>query len=175
LDHLVHKSSGIFIYASTVVRFIDDEYFHPNERLDSVLQLDPQSTSPLDDLYTEILSSASHNPMLHRVLHAALGNVYLQPDPEENDLLLDLSPGKARLCFRGLHSVLEIPPPQMPFRRGLYVLHASLQDYFWDLGRSGARCLSLLSLKSALAHQALRILASPFKESPSVRERKFCR
>jgi hypothetical protein len=151
LDHLVNKSSGIFIYASTVIRFVDDEYFHPKERLESVLRLDPQSTSPLDDLYTEILSSASHHPMLHRVLHAALGNPVLEPDPEEIDLVLDLSPGTARLCLRGLHSVLKIPPPQMSYRKGVNVMHASLQDYFYDVGRSGEWCLSLPSeLGSAL-------------------------
>jgi hypothetical protein len=60
----------MFIYVKTVVQFIDDEYFHPNDRLESVLRLDPQSTTPLDDLYTEIFSSASHNPMLLHVLHA---------------------------------------------------------------------------------------------------------
>ncbi|KAJ6530452.1 hypothetical protein DFH09DRAFT_879550, partial [Mycena vulgaris] len=56
LEQLVQKSSGIFIYATTVIRFIGDEYSHPADRLDRVLSLDPQSTAPLDDLYTEILS-----------------------------------------------------------------------------------------------------------------------
>ncbi|KAJ6602055.1 hypothetical protein DFH09DRAFT_877990, partial [Mycena vulgaris] len=56
LEHLVQKSSGIFIYATTVIRFVGDEYSHPADRIDRVLSLDPQSTAPLDDLYTEILS-----------------------------------------------------------------------------------------------------------------------
>ncbi|KAJ7117017.1 hypothetical protein C8R44DRAFT_545293, partial [Mycena epipterygia] len=55
LDQLVWKSSGIFIYATTIIRFISDEYSHPEDRLTSVLRLDPQSTAPLDDLYTQIL------------------------------------------------------------------------------------------------------------------------
>ncbi|KAJ6530512.1 hypothetical protein DFH09DRAFT_1370716 [Mycena vulgaris] len=42
LEHLVQKSSGIFIYATTVIRFIGDEYSHPADRLDRVLSLDPQ-------------------------------------------------------------------------------------------------------------------------------------
>ncbi|KAJ7840243.1 hypothetical protein B0H13DRAFT_1488992, partial [Mycena leptocephala] len=33
VDQLVTKSSGIFIYATTVIRFIDDEYSHPVDRL----------------------------------------------------------------------------------------------------------------------------------------------
>jgi hypothetical protein len=40
LDRLVAKSSGIFIYATTVIRFVDDEYCHPNDQLESVLALD---------------------------------------------------------------------------------------------------------------------------------------
>ncbi|KAJ7898088.1 hypothetical protein B0H13DRAFT_2275787 [Mycena leptocephala] len=46
IEHLVTKSSGIFIYAVTVVRFVDDEYSHPIDRLAAVLNLDPQSTAP---------------------------------------------------------------------------------------------------------------------------------
>ncbi|KAJ7289486.1 hypothetical protein C8J57DRAFT_432435 [Mycena rebaudengoi] len=166
INYLVRQSSGIFIYAKTVIRFVNDEYFHPSDRLECVLQLDPQSTAPLDDLYTEILSSASHHPMLLRVLHAAFRfSPQLMLDPEEIDLLLDLLPGTSRLCLRGLHSILAIPPPRTLDLNPLNVLHASLRDYFFDVGRSGAWCLSIPSFDSVLAHQALRILASPFNES----------
>ncbi|KAJ7186057.1 hypothetical protein C8R46DRAFT_937713, partial [Mycena filopes] len=56
INHLVQKSSGTFIYAATVVRYVDDQYSHPTEQLSRVLNLDPQSTAPLDTLYTEVLS-----------------------------------------------------------------------------------------------------------------------
>ncbi|KAJ7289454.1 hypothetical protein C8J57DRAFT_1459451 [Mycena rebaudengoi] len=168
LDYLVEQSSGIFIYAKTVIRFVDDEYLHPNDRLESVLRLDPQSTAPLDDLYTEILSSASHHPMLLHVLHAALSQGRPGLEPEEIDWLLELSRGTARLCLRGLHSILKIPPPRTRYRKPVDVLHASLRDYFCDLSRSGVWCLSIPSFDSALAHQALRISASPFNENASV-------
>ncbi|KAJ7098984.1 hypothetical protein C8R44DRAFT_566469, partial [Mycena epipterygia] len=56
LDQLVWKSSGIFIYATTIIRFLGDEYRHPADQLTSILNLDPLSTAPLDDLYTQILS-----------------------------------------------------------------------------------------------------------------------
>ncbi|KAJ7289442.1 hypothetical protein C8J57DRAFT_1628326, partial [Mycena rebaudengoi] len=165
LEHLVKQSSGIFIYAKTIIRFIDDEYFHPSDRLECVLRLDPQSTAPLDNLYTEILSSASHHPMLLRVLHAPLSPHGSWLDPEDIDLLLELSPGTARLCLRGLHSVLKIPPPRTLYWSPVYVFHASLRDYFYDLSRSGVWCLSIPSFDSALAHQALRIFASPFNKN----------
>ncbi|KAJ7445865.1 hypothetical protein FB451DRAFT_1343593 [Mycena latifolia] len=67
IEHLVEKSSGTFIYASTVVRYVDDEYSHPAERLDSVLRLDPHSTAPLDDLYSQILSPFPNKPLLRTI------------------------------------------------------------------------------------------------------------
>ncbi|KAF7353071.1 NACHT domain-containing protein [Mycena venus] len=70
VTHLVKKSSGIFIYAVTVIRFIGDEYTHPAERLAAVLSLDPRSTAPLDDLYTEILSVVPPEATRLRILHA---------------------------------------------------------------------------------------------------------
>ena len=60
IDQLVSKSSGQFIYASTVVKFVEDIYDDPRERLDIVLKTRPvDSVSPfaeLDQLYIQILS-----------------------------------------------------------------------------------------------------------------------
>ncbi|KAJ7729869.1 hypothetical protein DFH07DRAFT_756563 [Mycena maculata] len=33
LDQLVHRSSGLFIYAITVIRFVEDQYSHPADHL----------------------------------------------------------------------------------------------------------------------------------------------
>jgi hypothetical protein len=87
-EKLAIRSSGIFIYATTVIRFIDDEYSHPMDRLDAVLTLDPCSTAPLDDLYTEILSVVPPEPRQLRILHAVWQGTldgYLAMDPEELD------------------------------------------------------------------------------------------
>ncbi|KAJ7308626.1 hypothetical protein DFH08DRAFT_927409 [Mycena albidolilacea] len=66
INHLVEKSSGTFIYATTVLQYIDDEYSHPADRLDAVLRLDSQSTAPLDNLYTQILSAIPERSTLRR-------------------------------------------------------------------------------------------------------------
>ncbi|KAJ7098956.1 hypothetical protein C8R44DRAFT_559931, partial [Mycena epipterygia] len=108
LDHLVERSSGVFIYASTVIRFIDDEYCHPESRLASVLNLDPLSTAPLDDLYTEILSVLPRETEQLRILHAIWQRLYTA-DPERIDTLLDIRPGTCRLLLRGLHSLFHVP------------------------------------------------------------------
>ncbi|KAJ7926306.1 hypothetical protein B0H13DRAFT_1705417 [Mycena leptocephala] len=60
IEHLVRNSSGYFIYASTVIKFIDDKNFRPSDRLDIIMGLaEPDFESPLaavDRLYTQILS-----------------------------------------------------------------------------------------------------------------------
>ncbi|KAJ7676917.1 hypothetical protein DFH06DRAFT_1317520 [Mycena polygramma] len=94
IDRLVEKSSGTFIYATTIVRYVDDEYSHPAEQLDSVLTLDPHSTAPLDTLYMQILSTVPNRSMLRRVLHAAVSTRWL--DPEDIDVALQLRAGTSR-------------------------------------------------------------------------------
>ncbi|KAJ7353274.1 hypothetical protein DFH08DRAFT_739086, partial [Mycena albidolilacea] len=61
LDLLIEKSSDYFIYASTVIKFVDDKDFRPTERLADVVHwqnLPTDSDQPfeaLDQLYTQIL------------------------------------------------------------------------------------------------------------------------
>ncbi|KAJ7494851.1 hypothetical protein B0H11DRAFT_919998 [Mycena galericulata] len=119
LDHLVTKSSGIFLYATTVIRFVGDEYANPpdpRDRLNLVLSRDPQSTTTLDALYTQILSVIQQQLqpqqlcILHCIWQATLGGASLQLDPEEMDLLLGLGRGISRMVLRPLHSLLYVPP-----------------------------------------------------------------
>ncbi|KAJ7478120.1 hypothetical protein FB451DRAFT_181824 [Mycena latifolia] len=166
VDHLVHKSSGIFIYATTVIRFIEDEYSHPADRLTLVLSLDPRSTAPLDDLYSEILSVVLHEPQQLRILHAiwrGTTDQYLARDPEEMDSLLDLRPGTSRLALRGLHSLFYVPLIRLRFGfvEAVRPLHASLSDYLGDLRRSGKWCVSSPWLGSDYIHCVIRLLSSP--------------
>ncbi|KAJ7193596.1 hypothetical protein GGX14DRAFT_317827, partial [Mycena pura] len=59
IDSLTCSSSGYFVYASTVIKFIDDKRFRPTEQLAAIRNLAPDSDSPfaaLDQLYTQILS-----------------------------------------------------------------------------------------------------------------------
>ncbi|KAJ6533412.1 hypothetical protein DFH09DRAFT_1284421 [Mycena vulgaris] len=170
LELLVKKSSGIFIYAATVIRFIDDEYSHPGDRLESALKLDPKSTAPLDDLYTQILSVVPQEPSQLRVLHA-VWTITLSPslimDAEEVDMLLTLRRGTCRLALRGLHALFDLPPVRTRFgsRSSITVLHASVADYFLDPRRSGSWSLSLPWLRSDYLHCMIRLLSSPRTDS----------
>ncbi|KAJ7660282.1 hypothetical protein DFH06DRAFT_1044012 [Mycena polygramma] len=151
IEHLVEKSSGTFIYATTVVRYVDDEYSHPAERLDSILGLDSHSTAPLDTLYTQILSAVPNTSrsILRRVLHAVV-EIH-DWDPEEIDLALRLRAGTSRLILRGLHSLLSVPRVRtIGFRYEVKLLHASLADFLRDPARSLDLCIATAELDYAL-------------------------
>lgn len=161
LTHLVNKSSGMFIYATTVIRFVDDEYSHPEDRLESVLALDPESTAPLDDLYSQILSRVPYSPQQLRILHVSWQKLRL--DPEETDTLLELRPGTSRLTLRGLHSLFTVPPlapPRFGLHRPVASLHASFGDYLGDARRSGPWCVSLPWLLLDALHCTIRGLST---------------
>ena len=57
LDELVTKSSGSFIFAFTLVNFVNDGSDLPHRKLRTALQ----GHSGLDPLYTQVLESASHS------------------------------------------------------------------------------------------------------------------
>ncbi|KAJ7098957.1 hypothetical protein C8R44DRAFT_888794 [Mycena epipterygia] len=166
LNHLVQKSSGIFIYATTVIRFVGDGYCHPADRLASVLSRDPLSTAPLDDLYTEILSVLSQEQNHLRILHAIWCSTLprgFEIGPEEIDMLLQLRPGTCRLLLHGLHSVFNVPPmrTRLSLRNVISALHASLLDYLGDARRSGGWCVSKEWLATDYLHSMIRLLSVP--------------
>ncbi|KAJ6530510.1 hypothetical protein DFH09DRAFT_1370715 [Mycena vulgaris] len=165
LEQLVQKSSGIFVYATTVIRFVGDEYSHPADRLDRVLSLDPQSTVPLDDLYTEILSLVPQSSQNLQILHIIWKGPTIDwlLDPEEIDALLTLRPGTTRLMLRGLQSIFYVPPVRgrCGYRRRVEHLHASLGDYLGDARRSGLLCVSPPWLQHDLLYCMIGCLSSP--------------
>ena len=56
IDLLVQRSSGQFIYAATVLKFVGADFCSPTKQLALVLKPDPTAFSDLDQLYTQILS-----------------------------------------------------------------------------------------------------------------------
>ncbi|KAF9011386.1 hypothetical protein BDQ17DRAFT_1221466, partial [Cyathus striatus] len=72
IEKLVERSSGQFIYAATVIKFISSPNHNPNARLEIVLGIrDSGSTSPLADLdllYHEILSRLEEPERAMKVL-----------------------------------------------------------------------------------------------------------
>jgi hypothetical protein len=133
IHNLVEKSSGYFIYASTIIKFIDDKQFRPTERLAVITGVaEPRFGVPfaaLDQLYTQILAQVHAQPQLLKILAVITAKICLfAPDIEQ---LLELEPGDARLALHGLHSVIKDYNDEMSTH------HASFGDFLQDPTRAG--------------------------------------
>ncbi|THU85763.1 hypothetical protein K435DRAFT_805638 [Dendrothele bispora CBS 962.96] len=94
IDNLVQKASGQFIYASTLLKYVSDEYSHPVEQLELALGLpigDPDAFSDLDLLYRQIMSSSRNRPRLLQILGAF--NCLRDNSISQIENMLLLSPG----------------------------------------------------------------------------------
>ncbi|KAJ7041047.1 hypothetical protein C8F04DRAFT_187773 [Mycena alexandri] len=159
LDYLVDKSSGYFIYASTVIQFTDDKKFRPTDRLEVLIgtrRSDSESPlSGLDQLYIQILSDSAH-PQLFQIL-AVLGAKF-RLSVLHIEQLLQLRPGDLRLLLRGLHSIVNVP------ERGsdnefLPIHHASFLDFLHDQMRSGMFYVGSSERLADLARHFLQALS----------------
>jgi hypothetical protein len=155
LDSLVSKSSGYFVYTSTIIKFVDDKYFRPTERLAVIQNLAPSdsdmSFEVLDQLYIQILSGVPVQFLssLCDILHCVISDWNLDLTPLQIDWLLELKPGDTQLIFRGLHSVLEIGS-----NGHISVYHASFLDFVRDPRRSSNFNISLEN-RMNVAHAVL--------------------
>ena len=132
---LAEKSDGYFIYASTLLKYIDDEFSPCTKRLQEVLQAaGPNSTAfaELDKLYTQILSTCPNVQLLSRALGCLmfLPKYNLPQSPQTIERVLELWPGEGATILRGLHAVLNLKGETAT------PIHASLSDFLFDESRS---------------------------------------
>jgi len=173
LKQLVRKSSGQFIYASTVIRYVSSIRHKPMDRLDVILGLrPPQRDLPfaeLDALYTHILAGVEDT---ERVLEI-LGVIFFgkQPFPiyEWNlrppiiEKFLCLKPGDVELYLGELNSLVNLEPD-----RNIRVLHASITDFFVDPTRSKTFWINCQARHTAFARRCLQGLQIPGKQNDSL-------
>jgi len=158
IERIVNESSGLFIFASTIVKFIDNPHEHPDRRLSILLsgRYDANSSphAGLDQLYTQILSMTPYSNNLRLVL----GTIILVFSPLSlNDLghLLNLQIGDLRLALRGLYSVLIIPDKR---HKPVRAFHKSLHDYLTNIQRSGPYFIDPAAHHAELAHMCFRLM-----------------
>jgi NACHT domain len=143
VERLLQKSSGQFIYASTVIKFIDSHRHWPPDRLDIIFGVSPRGkTTPfaeMDSLYSHILTSASDN--IDRALEnfavlLFLHHRVLQITPRFIESFLSLREGEVFTLLSDLHSIMAVPSADkrdVPLR----FFHASFGDFLTDHSRSG--------------------------------------
>ncbi|KAJ6489995.1 hypothetical protein C8R45DRAFT_201312 [Mycena sanguinolenta] len=156
LEDLVDKSSGHFIYAATIIKFIDDKNYRPTQRLAIVLDGGHGSElafDALDQLYMTILASAPRQAELAPIL-CAIANFDLTA--ADIDQLFGLADGETRLLLRGLHSVLQVPSDN---DYSIHSHHASFLDFLNNHCRSHHFYVGSLDHRMDLARPFLRLCA----------------
>jgi hypothetical protein len=169
---ILKKTSGLFIIAAVIVRFIDSPFASPQKRLKLIVDF-PNSTiyegkSGIDMVYHQILSAGFENadeddPDFFDQLRLVVGSIVLALKPLSRASLaeiLEMTPESIWTILTHLHSVLIVPESQSePIR----IFHKSFVDFITDTGRCpdgryhiddshhhaelGIRCLKLMKAK----------------------------
>ena len=136
---LTKKSSGLFIFASTLARFIGSEHHEPKERLQLVL-FDTNSTTHeghagIDFLYTQVLwhaFSGVNEATAFVNMRRVLGAIVLAFNPlSRRDLsrILGVSTTLISTTLRHLHSVVLVPTSE---HEEICIFHKSFPDFLQD-------------------------------------------
>ncbi|KAK7049445.1 hypothetical protein VNI00_006051 [Paramarasmius palmivorus] len=147
IDSLVERAQGQFIFATTVIKYIDTRDQLPQDRLEDVLRIyvEAGSKSPysdLDLLYLHILSQYEEWEGVQQVLGLIL-TPHLHPHREEGkgglhwrspamiDGLLNFKAGQTEVLLSRLHAVLYIPDDNSD----ISFPHASFTEFLSDTNR----------------------------------------
>ena len=142
LTTLTKKSSGLFIFASTLARFIGSEHHEPDERLHLIITQSDSTVheggAGIDPLYTHVLEhafSGIKETAVFTNLRRVLGTVVLAFNPlsrEQIAKILDISTRLITTNLRHLHSVLLIPNEDS---KEIRIFHKSFPDFLQDPNR----------------------------------------
>jgi len=173
LKQLVRKSSGQFIYASTVIRYVSSIRHRPVDRLDVILGLrPPQKGLPfaeLDTLYTHILTGVEDTERVLEILSVIFFGENPRPIYEWNlrppiiEKFLCLQPGDVELYLGELNSLVNLEPDQK-----VRILHASLTDFLVDPTRSKTFWINRQARHTAFARLCFQVFRLPGKQDYSL-------
>ena len=169
VETLVKKSSGQFIYPSTVMKFIDSHRHQPTERLNMILGLRPTGNNmpfaALDALYMHIFLAVADVEAVTKVFEVLLLFPYLSNAPiDAVEIFLCLMPGELQIILSDLHSIIAVPLPQnnASLVRHLRLFHASLGDFLLDKARSGTLFIDAREGHAHLARYCIRHMPMTF-------------
>ena len=142
IDILCEKAAGLFIYASTAVKFVASQHHQPLKRLTILVSLPQNSTYEgqfgIDALYTEILRQAycdldPEDQEVYQHFKSVVGAVLLVFNPLSTEslshLLRDLDTPSISTTLDPLHSLLHVPEiAEDPVR----IFHKSFPDFLMD-------------------------------------------
>ncbi|KAF8881165.1 hypothetical protein CPB84DRAFT_256680 [Gymnopilus junonius] len=166
IARLVEKSSGQFIYASTVMKFIASPQSLPDEQLEIILGLIPPGESTpfadLDALYTHVMGSIRKLEEVMNIFTFLLlkgPNVHAKMDNIAE--FLGLRPGNMPILLNDLHSIMRIPSDDH-ISDTLSLYHASLGDFLLDRTRSGPFFIDKNQRHAQMARTCLNHISTSF-------------
>ena len=144
IDSVVERSSGHFIYASTVIRYIQCPKHRPDDRLDVILRLrashdGDRPFAQLDALYGLIFEGVESREILEKIC-LVLGILYFQSkrcgyfdgqDRPKIEELLGMKAGDLVLLLDPILSLVAIDDGK------IRIYHKTLFDYLLDSDRGG--------------------------------------
>jgi hypothetical protein len=162
IQGLVHKSSGLFIWAATACQYIREGPSTAKERLSVILKTQNNDSAPekqLDSIYTMVLKnsvrgnySQEEEAKLYAQLCCLLGsivNLFMPLSIQALDLLLKTPIKQIKRIFKDLHSIIYIPPEES---NELRLHHPSFREYLVNTTRCG---LESLQVSEKDAHKRL--------------------
>jgi len=164
---LVKKSSGQFIFASTVAKYVNSHRHWPPDRLKIIFgQSNPGQETPfaeLDSLYHLILSSVTDIEKVMDVLALLIFQPFKGEWAKKTTIcerFLFYRPGEICMILSDIHSIISIPAPEHP-NQCLQFFHASLSDFLLDQSRSKDLFLDQGSGYAKLTGLALKHINNP--------------
>ncbi|KAK7031166.1 hypothetical protein VNI00_013581 [Paramarasmius palmivorus] len=189
IRELVRRAGGQFIFAVTVMKYLESDDSLPSERLKAILstKVEDSTESPyadLDLLYRQILSTC---PVVNRekssMILCLLATPHFHPPRLDGqgkvtdrfifvrqngswrssgmiEALLNLKRGEVETLLFRLHSVIEVPSDA--YGKNVRIVHASFTEYISDPNRSGdyhVKKLEKLDYLDLIARALLRIIS----------------
>ena len=162
IETLVDRASGPFIFASTVLRYIEDSRHYPPARLEAILGITTHNKSPfadLDALYRKILESTSDKKCTLRLFGLLLyvtDKKFASPSFIQH--LLGLGPERFETLLHDVHPLIDVPV-NLRDENPIQITHTSLMDFLMDRSRSGDYFLDPKVVHSDLTQMCFRVLS----------------
>ena len=171
IEQLVTKSSGQFIYTSTVLKFIESPKHRPQDRLNIILGISvSENEAPfaeLDALYRQLFSTVIDVDKLRDVFSVILLATHVPKTQAGIEEFLSYSPGTVDILFSDLSSIIALPlPEEADGKHEIQILHASLTDFLYDRSRSVDM---FVDVEVAHAFIAIRLIRR-FNQPPRTQE-----
>ncbi|KAJ2912547.1 hypothetical protein MD484_g7867, partial [Candolleomyces efflorescens] len=166
---LLWRSQGHMLYASTVLRHIDDPYGDPQQLLKDIID-NSSATNPnivlstpfssLYELYRQIMRSCPprNQPLMMEVLEEILTKPFMHNDPPYETALVILDrvsgrvPGSGIKSLRPLHAVLHLGRGDADVKLDQLIVHSTFREFLGsphlslefaaDINRANERLLS---------------------------------